>query len=121
MIRGVDLFEFAVRDAKTTIAFYKDVLGMTPTDEDDRGAEFTFANGTTFGIWQPDGEYPIGAGVMFAVDDARAAVEQLRARGAQLCNVVESRVCFMSWGTDPEGNRFIIHQRKVEGVGRGKE
>ncbi|MDQ6766630.1 MAG: VOC family protein [Candidatus Eremiobacteraeota bacterium] len=114
MITGVDLFEFSVRDAAKTIAFYKDVLGMRPTEETEQGAEFTLGDGTTFGIWQPDDEqYPIGAGIMFAVPDAKAAVEQLRARGAQLSDVMESRVCFMSFGTDPEGNRFMIHQRKA--------
>ena len=113
MITGVDLFEFSVRNAAKMIAFYKDVLGMKPTEETEQGAEFTLGDGTTFGIWQPDDEqYPIGAGIMFAVPDAKAAVEQLRARGAQLSDVIESRVCFMSFGTDPEGNRFMIHQRK---------
>ena len=114
MITGVDLFEVSVRDAAKTIAFYKDVLGMKPTEETEQGAEFTLGDGTTFGIWQPDDEqYPIGAGIMFAVPDAKAAVEQLRARGAQLSDVMESRICFMSFGTDPEGNRFMIHQRKA--------
>src|SRR5450755_539397 len=113
MITGVDLFEFSVRDAAKTIAFYKDVLGMKPTEETEQGAEFTLGDGTTFGIWQPDDEqYPIGAGIMFAVPDAKTAVERLRVRGAQLSDVMETRVCFMSFGTDPEGNRFVIHQRK---------
>ncbi len=113
MITGVDLFGFTVRNAAKTITFYKDVLGMTPTDENAQGAEFTLADGTTFGVWQPDDDqFPIGAGIMFAVPDAKAAVEKLRARGAQLSDVMESPVCFMSFGSDPEGNRFMIHQRK---------
>jgi hypothetical protein len=33
MITGVDLFGFTVRNAAKTIAYYKDVLEMTPTDE----------------------------------------------------------------------------------------
>jgi len=114
MITGVDLFGITVRNAAKMIAFYRDVLGMKPTDGNEQGAEFTLSDGATFGIWQPDDEqYPIGAGIMFAVPDAKAAVEQLRARGAQLSDVMESPVCFMSFGTDPEGNRFMIHQRKA--------
>src|SRR4029077_2017878 len=110
MITGVDLFEFSVRDAATTVAFYKDVLGMTPTEEDAQGAEFTLSDGTTFGIWQPDDDrYPIGPGIMFAVPDAREAVETFRLRGAQLSDIIESRVCFMSFGRYPDGNRFVIH------------
>ena len=113
MITGVDLFEFTVRDKAKTVAFYRDVLGLKTTDEDERGAEFTFVDGTTFGIWQPeDGPYPLGGHPMFAVADIEQAVAVLRGRGAELSDVVESRVCFMSFGTDPEGNSFVIHQRK---------
>jgi len=49
---------------------------------------------------------------MFAVDDAKAAVEHYRAKGLQLSDVTESPVCFMAFGEDPEGNGIIIHQRK---------
>ena len=113
MITGVDLFEFAVRDAAKTVAFYRDVLGLEPTEEDEQGAEFTFADGTTFAIWQPDSDdYPLDAGIMFAVADIDTAVEHFRARGADLGEIRETRVCFMSFGRDPEGNRFVIHQRK---------
>ena len=81
--------------------------------EDERGAEFTLADGTTFGVWQPDeSEYPVGGHVMFAVTDVKKAVELFRARGAKLSDVVESGVCFMSFGSDPEGNNFVIHQQK---------
>ena len=78
-----------------------------------QGAEFTLSDGATFGVWQPDDEqFPIGAGIMFAVPDAKKAVEHYRSRGVELSDVMESRVCFMSFGTDPEGNSFMIHQRK---------
>ena len=50
---------------------------------------------------------------MFAVDDAKAAIEHYRARGLQLSDVIESPVCFMAFGSDPEGNGLIIHQRKA--------
>ena len=114
MITGVDLFGFTVRDKAKTVAFYRDVLGMTPTGENERGAEFTFPDGTTFGIYQPDESEPVGGGVMFQVADAKRAVEHLRARGAALSDVMESPVCFMSFGSDPEGNRYMIHQRKSD-------
>ena len=115
MITGVDLFGFTVRDKAKTVAFYRDALGLKPTDEDEQGAEFTFPDGTTFGIYQPPGgDLPLGGGVMFAVDDAKKAVEHYRSRGVELSDVMESNVCFMSFGTDPEGNQFMIHQRKVK-------
>ena len=114
MIKGIDIAAYLVRDPQAQIAFYRDVLGMTPTEIDDegRGAEFTLADGSTFGVWKPEnGE--TGSAIMFAVDDAKAAVEHYRARGLQLSDIMESPVCFMSFGADPEGNSIIIHQRKA--------
>ena len=114
MIKGIDISAYLVRDPQAAIAFYRDVLGMQPTEIDDqgRGAEFTLADGSTFGVWKPeDGE--TGGAIMFAVDDAKSAVETLRARGLELSDMMESPVCFMSFGQDPEGNAIIIHQRKT--------
>ena len=117
MITGVDVFEFTVRDKAKTVAFYRDVLGLEPTVEDGNEAEFTLADGTTFAIYQPrdDERYPSpGGAIMFAVPDAKKAVEHFRARGAELSDVIEGRACFMSFGSDPEGNHFMIHQRKTD-------
>jgi predicted enzyme related to lactoylglutathione lyase len=114
-IVGVDIFGPATRDAKRLIAFYRDVLGMKPTAIDDamQGAEFELADGTTFGVWQPD-EATSGAGysALFAVADINAAVARFRAQGETLGDPFETPVCFMSFGTDPDGNQFGIHQRK---------
>jgi predicted enzyme related to lactoylglutathione lyase len=113
-IAGIDLSAYLVRDPQAAIAFYRDVLGMTPTaiDDEGRGAEFTLGDGSTFGVWRTD-DGSTGGAVMFAVADARAAVESYRARGLELSDVMETPVCLMSLGKDPEGNSIIIHQRKV--------
>jgi predicted enzyme related to lactoylglutathione lyase len=113
-IKGIDIAAYLVRDPQRAIEFYRDVLGMTPTEVDDqgRGAEFTLADGSTFGVWKPE-EGGTGGAMMFAVDDAKGAVEHFRARGLALSEVTESPVCFMAFGSDPEGNAIIIHQRKV--------
>ena len=113
-IKGVDLSAYLVRDPAKAIEFYRDVLGMTPTEIDDegRGAEFTLPDGSTFGVWKPE-EGGTGGAIMFAVDDARAAVETYRSRGLQVSDVTESPVCYMAFASDPEGNAIIIHQRKV--------
>jgi predicted enzyme related to lactoylglutathione lyase len=113
MIKGIDISAYLVRDPLAQIAFYRDVLGMKPTevDSEGRGAEFTLADGSTFGVWKPE-EGGSGGAIMFAVDDAKAAVEHYRARGLQLSDVRESPVCLMAFGADPEGNSIIIHQRK---------
>ena len=113
-IAGIDLAAYCVRDPQAAIAFYRDVLGMTPTDIDEqgRGAEFTLADGSTFGVWKTD-DGSTGGAIMFAVSDAKGAVESYRARGLELSDVMESPVCFMAFGKDPEGNAIIIHQRKI--------
>jgi predicted enzyme related to lactoylglutathione lyase len=113
MIKGIDIAAYLVKDPKAAITFYRDILGMKPTEVDDegRGAEFTLADGSTFGVWKPeDGE--TGGAVMFSVDDARGAVEHYRARGLAVSDVTESPVCYMAFAADPEGNAIIIHQRK---------
>ena len=112
-IVGVDIFGAATRDAKRLVAFYRDVLGMTPTAESERGAELELADGTTFGVWQPDvPKTTTGYGALFAVPDINAAVARVRASGATLPDPFETPVCFMTFGTDPDGNEFGLHQRK---------
>ena len=116
-ITGVDLFGCLVSDAPRAVTFYRDVLGLTPTnvDEHGRGAEFVLADGATFGVWDgKDFGKTSGACAMFAVDDVQAAVALFRERGATLSDPIETPVCFMSFGEDPDGNGIVIHQRKVK-------
>lgn len=113
VIKGMDMAGFLVKDPAKAIAFYRDVLGIAPTDidEEGRGAEFTLADGTTFGVWRPeDGE--TGGFIMFAVDDIDAAMKTLGERGVAMPDPIDGPVCRMTFAQDPEGNGFIIHQRK---------
>jgi predicted enzyme related to lactoylglutathione lyase len=105
---------YFTRDPQKSIAFYRDVLGLEPTeiDEKGRGAEFTLRDGSTFGVWKPE-EEASGAAVMFAVTDIHDALPRLRERGAQLSEPDETPVCYMAFGSDPDGNTIIIHQRKT--------
>lgn len=114
VIKGIDLTAYLVQDPQRAIAFYRDVMGMTPTaiDDEGRGSEFTLPDGSTFGVWKPE-EGGTGGAIMFAVDDAKTAVEHYRSRGLQVSDVTESPVCFMAFASDPEGNMIIIHQRKA--------
>jgi predicted enzyme related to lactoylglutathione lyase len=114
-ITGVDIFGPATPDGKRLIAFYRDALGMKPTMEspEGQGAEFELADGTTFGVYQPDGAQTGGGySALFAVGDIHAAVDRFRAQGAVLQDPFETPVCFMAFGKDPDGNEFGIHQRK---------
>jgi predicted enzyme related to lactoylglutathione lyase len=113
-ITGMDIIAYLVGDPERAIAFYRDVLGIQPTDVDEkgRGAEFTLADGQTFGVWKPDDGPQSGATIMFAVADIQAALTRIRANGGTVSDADETPVCFMAFGTDPDGNGFIIHQKK---------
>jgi predicted enzyme related to lactoylglutathione lyase len=115
-IRGIDIAGYLVADPQRAIAFYRDVLGMTPSeiDADGRGAEFELADGSTFGIWHTPDSKQCGF-VMFAVDDARAKVDELRGKGVSMSDVIETPNCTMSFALDPEGTAVFVHQRKVHG------
>jgi predicted enzyme related to lactoylglutathione lyase len=114
-VTGVDIIVHLTGDPERSIAYYRDVLGMEPTelDEKARGAEFTLADGTTFGVWKPDDVTTSGATIMFAVENAKDAVALFRSRGAEISDVNETPVCYMAFGTDPDGNNYMVHQRKV--------
>jgi predicted enzyme related to lactoylglutathione lyase len=116
MIKGMDVASYITAEPQRSIAFYRDVLGIAPTHIDDqgRGAEFTLADGTTFGVWKPDASATNGGIIMFAVDDIQADVAEFRKRGAGLSDPLETPVCFMSFGQDPDGNAFMVHQRKSD-------
>lgn len=114
-ITGLDITYHLVTDVPRAKAFYRDILGLTPTYEypGAQGVEFELADGQTFGIWTPgEGEVKPGAGTMFAVPDAHAAVAAIRARGGTISDVDETPVCYMAFGSDPDGIGFVIHQRK---------
>ncbi len=112
-ITGMDIVTYLTSDASRSIAFYRDILGLVPTFADEnQGAEFTLADGSTFGVWRPDEGPQSGATIMFGVDDIAAAVALFRSRGAQLSEPTETPVCHMAFGADPDGNAFIVHQRK---------
>ncbi len=117
VVTGMDLVAYLTSDPQRAIAFYRDVLGLRPTavDDEGRGAEFELSDGSTFGVWQPDDGAQSGATIMFAVENIADAVALFRARGATLSDPSETPVCFMSFGADPDGNPFIVHQRKQEG------
>jgi len=114
-INGIDMAGYFVTDPQRAIDFYRDVLGLTPTEiTPGRGSEFELADGSTFGVWSmPDNRR--GGFVMFAVDSVRAKAAELRSRGVELSDVTETPNCFMAFGPDPEGTAVILHQRKGHG------
>jgi predicted enzyme related to lactoylglutathione lyase len=118
-INGMDLSGYMVKDAARAIKFYRDVLGLEPTTiyPDNRGAEYEFADGTTFGLWGGGGAvmpFQPSNGILFAVDDFDAAVATLKTRGIPVLMEHETPVCFLAMINDTEGNIVTLHKRKAQ-------
>jgi predicted enzyme related to lactoylglutathione lyase len=116
-VTGMDLSGYMVKDAARAIAFYRDVLGLEPAVvyPDNRGAEYEFPDGTTFGLWGGGGRvmpFQPSNGILFAVDDFDAAVAALKARNIPLIMQRETPVCYMAMINDTEGNMVTLHKRK---------
>lgn len=118
-INGMDLSGYMVKDAARAIKFYRDVLGLEPITiyPDNRGAEYEFADGTTFGLWGGGGAvmpFQPSNGILFAVDDFDAAVATLKTRGIPVLMEHETPVCFLAMINDTEGNIVTLHKRKAQ-------
>lgn len=108
-----------VTDIKRARAFYEGVLGLKPAKEFAGGmwVEYDLGNGT-FGIgcygevWKPSSD---GTCVAFEVDDLDAEVEQLKSAGVTfVVAATDTPVCCFAIICDPDGNRIMIHRRKVQ-------
>lgn len=122
MIKGMAFVAYSVRDVPRARKFYQDVLGLLPSESfGDDFVEFEVGN-TTFAIdGAPPGIAPgSSSGATFEVDDVIAARAHLLERGVAVTDVHESPVCHFAFATDPDGNRFGIHQRK-SGISAAKE
>lgn len=117
-VTGLDLSGYMVKDAPRAIAFYRDVLGLEPVRvyPEDRGAEYEFSDGTTFGLWGGGGRvmpFQPSNGILFAVDDLDKAVAAMKERGIDILMENETPVCRMAMINDTEGNMVTLHQRKT--------
>jgi predicted enzyme related to lactoylglutathione lyase len=117
--RGVDFILVGVSDVERARTFYSETLGLKAAAAWPP-AWFEFeAGSTTIAIGTPPENAPQPpykeAGVTFAlaVADAKATLEELKAKGVEVrLPVDESSVCFMGLIADPDGNQIWIHQRK---------
>ena len=115
MIKDIAFVAYSVRDVPRAVTFYRDTIGLKLSDVfSDHWAEFDVGT-ATFGIG--DGT-PLGIApgssfsTTFEVDDVRAERERLTAAGVPVTDLFESPMCWSCFVTDPEGNRFGLHQRK---------
>jgi predicted enzyme related to lactoylglutathione lyase len=116
-VSGVDATYYTTKDLTKGTAFYTDLIGSPPTMHfPNMISEWTFAGGETFGLYGGAGveeTFTPSGGVMFAVGDVPAAVAELKGKGVTLHgDIEETPVCHMAFGSDPDGNGFILHKRK---------
>ena len=119
-VSGIDATYYTVTDVNAQTTFYTALLGAEPvTKWPDRLAEWEFADGNSFGLYQTEGHDGAGGGrsgsVMFAVDDVAQAMADAKGRGVKFHDdeITDTPACHMAFGEDPEGNQFILHHRKA--------
>ena len=111
-VEKVDFVSIPTRDVARARRFYGEVLGLpeSPTGVD----EFETPN-VTLALWEPEAQgvefTPSTAGVALRVADVAAAVEEVRAAGAEVVGVDDTGVCHMGFVKDPDGNTVILHRR----------
>jgi catechol 2,3-dioxygenase-like lactoylglutathione lyase family enzyme len=111
-VEQVDYVSVPTRDSARAVAWYSEVLGL-PVSE-FTGGEIETPN-VTLSFWNPEeqGEafVPNENGIALRVADVEAAVEELRAAGAEVIGIQDSGVCHMGFVKDPDGNVLILHRR----------
>jgi predicted enzyme related to lactoylglutathione lyase len=117
VIKEVAFIAIAVSDAERARKFYQETLELKPATNALGGAWVEYELGaTTIGVgchpaWQPSRD---GTTVAFEVDDIEATIGKLKERGVTFeMEKTETPVCWMAQFRDPDGNKLVVHKRKV--------
>lgn len=117
-VRALDFVMYNTKDLRKTRDFYQKLFGFKPGEEwKDSWSEFA-TEPLTLCLNGPDlsgeaGDWQGAACVALAVDDVPAAIGKCRELGVKiLVEPIETRVCWMSWIADPDGNVLCLHSRK---------
>jgi predicted enzyme related to lactoylglutathione lyase len=117
VVKEMAFVAYSVRDVPRAIAFYRDVIGLKPSEMfSDGWAEFDLGN-TTFGVGNGEsiGIIPGSSfSATFEVDDLVSMRERLLAKNIPVTDIMDAPPCASFFVTDPEGNRFGLHQRKAK-------
>jgi catechol 2,3-dioxygenase-like lactoylglutathione lyase family enzyme len=111
-VEQVDFITIPTRDVNRAMTFYRDVLGLPPSEHN---AEEMETPNVTLAFWNPeaDGEefVPSVGGLALRVADVNSAVEEVREAGAEVMGIDDTGVCHMGFIKDPDGNTVILHRR----------
>ena len=117
-VECVDFVSVPTRDAARAVAWYCDVLGLSPSEHT---ADEVETPNVTLSFWVPEEQgqpfAPNLNGIALRVADVHAAVEELRAAGGEVIGIEDSGVCHMGFVKDPDGNVLILHRRYVQRSG----
>jgi len=115
MVKDMAFIAYSVKDVPAATKFYRDIIGLTPGQSfGDHWVEFNVGS-TAFGIG--DGT-PLGfipgksTGAAFEVDNIAELREKLLENNVTVTELHEFPNCSACFVTDPEGNRFGLHQLK---------
>lgn len=114
-VRAIDFVMFNSRDILRTRRFYQKIFGFRKGEEWTQGWSEFDTEPVSFCLNGASAEdrWMSGAVIAFAVDDIGAAVAACRKGGATIVrDTVETRVCWMAFVADPDGNQICLHQRK---------
>ena len=117
MVKDIAFVAYSVRDVPKAVKFYRDVVGLTPGESfGEHWVEFN-VGATAFGIGNGEslGFVPgTSAGAAFEVDGIKDMRERFIKAGVPVSELHEFPNCSAVFVTDPEGNRFSLHQRKAK-------
>ncbi|HEY8678122.1 MAG TPA: VOC family protein [Candidatus Dormibacteraeota bacterium] len=118
------------QDLERAKSFYKEKLGLTPTEEDPGGVRYELADGTKFGLFKSGGA-PSGTHTQigFVVDDLVKEVKELKSKGAKFeeydspglkttDSIAEVGPGKAAWLKDSEGNVLAVVQMVPVTAGR---
>jgi catechol 2,3-dioxygenase-like lactoylglutathione lyase family enzyme len=121
LVTGVDFVNVPVTDLDASRAWYRDVLGLRPSQvyqpqgQPAMGAEFetgtvTIALIDTAAIGREFQAHALP--IALRVDDVDAARAALEEKGVAFqADKIDSGVCHMAFFQDPDGNALMLHHR----------
>ncbi len=98
-----------VRSMEEQLRFWRDTLGFKTRYESPEWSEVELSN-VVLALHRSSGAEPRDTGIVFLVDDARSAVEDLKRRGVRVTEPRDIGVGLEAIFYDPEGNAFHIFQ-----------